>query len=418
MFSRTSVATPDAHRLECPSAPASMPLEWRDTQFLIAVYFGGLILRLVVGGTILFGGYVEFFGGDHLTYDSLGWALAQAWQGHLQNTHWLLSQTAKLGQNGMYYWVAALYSILGHYEFAAVGVQIAVVSFTPILAYKTVWDIYGSIHSARFAAIAVAFLPSMVIWSSLLLKDPLIVFLLAVTVFCTIRMQKEVRFRYFLPAAIAMLLLFPLRGYVFYFILLAVVGSLLMARFGRRASLTAYFSRLAGLVIIAVALFALGFDRIATEQLDVRILEKVQSSRLDLAKSAQSGFAREANVSTLSGAVSFLPRGVVYLLFAPFPWQGGSLRSMLTVPETLLWYAMFPFCVIGFVYTLRNHLRDALVVFLFVLQLTCFYGIFVGNVGTAYRQRTQVFLFYIMFTSVGWVYTRRRKKGLIGSTQG
>ncbi len=367
-------------------------------------------MRLLVGWSILYNGYTAYFAGDHDTYDTLGWSLSQAWQGNLQHSRWLTLQTARLGQNGMYYWVALLYTVFGHSPYAAVAAQILVVSLTPILTYLIVKNIFGSARASRYAAAATAFLPSMVIWSCLLLKDPLIILLLVIIVFFTIKMQKEVRFRYILPASIALIMVFPLRGYIFYFILLAVVGTLLMARFGARASLTAYFARLGGLFVIAACLFAFGFHRIATEQIDARLLEKVQSSRLDLAHSAKSGFAPEANVSTLAGSLAFLPKGVFYLLFAPFPWQAGSARSMLAIPETICWYVFFPYFVIGTVYTVRRHLRDALVILLFVVQLTCFYGIFVGNLGTAHRQRTQIFVFYIALTSVGWVYRKERRR--------
>jgi hypothetical protein len=214
-----------------------------------------------------------------------------------------------------------------------------------------------------------------------------------------------------------MLLVFPIRGYVFYFVLLSVVGTLLMSRFGKTASLTGYMARLGGLALICIILLALGFDKIANEQINAKLLDQVQASRLDLSRSARSGFEEAADVSTIGGALAFLPKGIIYLLFAPFPWQGGSLRMMLALPETLFWYALFPYCLIGMVYTARKHLRDALVVFLFVMQLTCFYGVFIGNVGTAHRQRTQVYVFYLIFTSAGLVYSRRKNRHILGTIQ-
>ncbi len=83
---------------------------------------------------------------------------------------------------------------------------------------------------------------------------------------------------------------------------------------------------------------------------------------------------------------------------------------MLTLPEQLFWYALFPFFIVGMIYTARKHLREALIIFFFVVQLTGFYGIFVGNVGTAHRQRTQVFVFYLIFTAAGLVYARAKNR--------
>lgn len=397
--------------------PVAAPSTSRQNKrgFLLSVYFGAVAIRLLIGWIIMYGGWIGFFAGDQWTYDFFGWGIAQSWSGELHNPRLLTMIYSRVGTNGMFYWVAFLYTILGHSQYLAVGAQILVVSFTPILAYKITHLIYGSDPAARYAALATGFLPSMVIWSCLLLKDPIIVLLIAVTVFYTLKLQKDLKFRYILPASIAILLVFPIRGYVFYFILLAVVGALLMSRFGKGASLTAYLIRLAGLAVIAIALFTFGFDKIAAEQINANLLEKVQNSRLDLAMAANSGFSKTANVSTLTGALSFMPTGILYLMFAPFPWQFGSVRASFAMPETLLWYVMFPYCLVGMLYTIRRHLRDALVVFLFVVQLTAFYGVFIGNVGTAHRQRTQIFIFYAIFTCVGWVYSRRKKAGLKGS---
>ncbi len=212
-----------------------------------------------------------------------------------------------------------------------------------------------------------------------------------------------------------MILIFPLRGYVFYFVLLAVVGTFLLARFGKGASTAGYLARIGGLALVGALFFAFGFDEIAKQQINARLLSQIQVSRMDLATRANTGFEADADVSTLEGALRFLPKGLAYLLFAPFPWQTGSTRMMLAVPETLLWYALFPFCILGMVYTARKHLRNALIIFLFVIQLTGFYAVFVGNSGTAHRQRTQVYVFYLIFTSAGLVYSRRKNRQIFGT---
>jgi 4-amino-4-deoxy-L-arabinose transferase-like glycosyltransferase len=379
-----------------------------ERRFLLWVYLGGLSVRLAVAAAIYTGGYQGYFAGDSWTYDFFGWNLVRYWRGELQHPQWLLTRISGLGQNGMYYWVAAVYSVIGRSELGAAAVQCVLVSFTPVLTYRITFELYSSVRAARVSALIVAFLPSMVIWSSTLLKDPLVVLLIAVTVFCTLKAQRQLKLQYLVPGTAAMILIFPFRGYVFYFVLLSVAGTLLLARFGRGGSLGVYLARVCLILFLGVTLFALGFDRIATQQLNTNLLEKIQSSRSDLAQSARSGFGAEADVSTIGSAIAYLPKGVGYLLFSPFPWQQGGWRLKMAIPETILLYAFFPYCFLGILYTVRKHFRDALIVFLFVLQLTCFYGIFLGNTGTAHRQRTQVLVFYVIFTSAGLVYSRRR----------
>jgi hypothetical protein len=95
-------------------------------------------------------------------------------------------------------------------------------------------------------------------------------------------------------------------------------------------------------------------------------------------------------------------------LFAPFPWQLQSLRQGITLPEMLAWWAAFPFLILGFWFTFRYRLRQAFVIFIFTTMLTLAYSVFQGNVGTAYRQRAQILVFYFIFVAVGIVLTREK----------
>ncbi|HEV2862121.1 MAG TPA: hypothetical protein VGX48_14015, partial [Pyrinomonadaceae bacterium] len=110
------------------------------------------------------------------------------------------------------------------------------------------------------------------------------------------------------------------------------------------------------------------------------------------------------------GAISAIPLGMVYLLFAPFPWQLASLRQSITLPEMLVWWASFPLLCLGAWFTLRHRLRQALPIIIFTTMLTLAYSIFQGNVGTAYRQRSQLLVFYFIFVAVGFVLVKERQE--------
>ncbi|MDT5159222.1 MAG: hypothetical protein QOH51_3579, partial [Acidobacteriota bacterium] len=46
----------------------------------------------------------------------------------------------------------------------------------------------------------------------------------------------------------------------------------------------------------------------------------------------------------------------------------------------------------------------------FTTMLTLAYSIFQGNVGTAYRQRSQILVFYFIFVAVGAVLMKERRE--------
>ena len=76
----------------------------------------------------------------------------------------------------------------------------------------------------------------------------------------------------------------------------------------------------------------------------------------------------------------------------------------------LIWWSLFPLLVLGLWFTLKYRLRQALPILLFTTMLTLAYSIFQGNVGTAYRQRAQLLIFYFIFAAVGYVLLRERSE--------
>src|SRR5207244_8687358 len=139
-------------------------------------------------------------------------------------------------------------------------------------------------------------------------------------------------------------------------------------------------------------------------------LQQIQRSRADAAQSAQSGFGRDVDVSTTSVALLSIPMGIIYLLFAPFPWQLGSLRQMLTLPEMIVWWASFPLMVLGTWFSVKYRLRQMSPILIFTSMLTLAYSVFQGNVGTAYRQRAQLLVFYFIFIAVGSVLLKEKRE--------
>ncbi len=65
-----------------------------------------------------------------------------------------------------------------------------------------------------------------------------------------------------------------------------------------------------------------------------------------------------------------------------------------------MWYALVPFLLKGILSALRR-LRETMPILVFTTALTLAYGAFLGNAGTAYRQRTQVMMFYFLFVADG-----------------
>ena len=214
-----------------------------------------------------------------------------------------------------------------------------------------------------------------------------------------LRLQEKFNYLALLLLVFSLFGIFSLRFYIFYMVVIAVGGSFII---GVTGSVQSIVRRTAVLVLLGLGLTYLGVIRNASVDFETYAnLERIQVSRQDLAQSADSGFGEDLDVSTTEGAISAVPIGLLYLMFAPFPWEMSNFRQVITLPEVLLWWAMMPLLASGLWYAIGKRLRSSVAVLVFSLMLTLAYSIFQGNVGTAYRQRTQIQVFLFIFIAVG-----------------
>jgi hypothetical protein len=222
-----------------------------------------------------------------------------------------------------------------------------------------------------------------------------------------IQLQKKFNYLAIIVLLFSLFGILSLRFYIFYMVAFAVAGSFII---GLNSSVRSMVRNTLIIVFLGVGLTYLGVIRTAeTDFEQYGSLERVQISRADLA-SYNSGFGQDIDVSTTQGAILAVPVGFSYLMFAPFPWEVTNFRQAATLPEILLWWAMIPFLISGLWYTLKNRLRNATPILIFSLMLTLAYSIFQGNVGTAYRQRTQIQVFLFIFIAVGWTMLKEKRE--------
>jgi len=381
-----------------------------DPAFVTKIFLIGLALRLLLGLVIYALELRGFFGADALTYELRGETLLGYWEGSVSSDSVeLLRATSTAGPGwGMTYLVGIIYFIFGKNFLAAQTFCAVIGAATGPLVLFCSDRIFGNVKVARYSAIAVTVFPSFVIWSGQLMKDGLIIFLLVLSILMVLSLQEKFSYLAVVILVLALGGIISLRFYIFYMVAVAVAGSFIL---GVTDSATSIARRAAALVLMGVALTYLGVIRTATSDFErYGDLERLQVSRSDLARSAESGFGEDVDVSTTSGALTALPIGFIFLMLAPFPWNISSVRQLITLPEVLLWWVLIPFGVWGIWWSVKFRLRATFPILLFSAMLTLVYSIFQGNVGTAYRQRTQIQVFLFMFIAVGWVLYQERKE--------
>jgi 4-amino-4-deoxy-L-arabinose transferase-like glycosyltransferase len=384
-------------------------VEPTEAPFLVKLYGWTVLLRYALAVALnalaadsVFAGA---FWGDSGSYDSAGQQLALKWSGEPITSVYMLGGVSGYG---WIYFVGSIYYVLGRNQLFVQFLNGLMGGLTVLVIYAIALRLFDR-AAARWAAILMAFFPQVVFWSTGMYKDPAILLCIALAMYAVLRLRERFSLPMILIFVAAEIALIGLRFYIAYFVLFAAVATFVFAQRRGAMRMLVTYGLLLGLLF---GVLGIAVERDTLErQTTYMTLERLQTTREDQATWGQSGFGREYDVSTPVGAIRALPTGLVYLLFAPFPWAVSGLRQALAVPETLVWYALMPAFVRGLAFAWKRQLRAILPILVFMVTLTGAYALMQGNVGTAYRQRTQITMFFFIFMGVG-IAERRRQRAL------
>lgn len=369
-----------------------------DNRFLLRIFITALCVRYLLAMALFLSNQQNFFGPDAETYDAFGYALYQSWIGQVDPTsYWLTRYTSITSSGwGIYYFVGGIYSIIGRNPLAMQLMCAAVGAVTCVVVYKISYLVYPEQRVARMSAMLIAFSPSMILWSSQFLRDAPIVLFLCLCTFYALKLRERIDAVNLMMMFLSLFGLYALRHYAAYILFAAIAGSLILAA----RQITPWRVVQGGLLVIIIgfAFTYFGAGEVLTTKFD---LQYIQSGREWSARVSESGFGGDVDITDAKSALSFLPIGMLYVLFAPFPWMITNLRQFITLPELLAWWCLTPIMIWGFWHTIKERLRESFVLVFFTIGLVLVYALYQSNVGTAYRHRSQLYVFFVVFISVG-----------------
>src|SRR5687767_14131637 len=166
--------------------------------YLIKLFMFALLVRIALASALFALKGQDFFGGDAWTYDLNGvWQLA-AWGGDANaqlNVDQFVGTSFRSGW-GMVSMVAAIYAVVGRNMLAVQFFNSVLGAATAAIIYLCAYDVFKNRRVAVVAGLAVAFYPSLVLWSAQGLKDGPIVFFLALSILATLRLGHRISMRY------------------------------------------------------------------------------------------------------------------------------------------------------------------------------------------------------------------------------
>ena len=359
----------------------------------------GFLVRLAVALALELSGFSTRLAPDEDTYGGAGWRTALYWMDEVSLPDWRFSSKQPLGY---FYINAAFFYVFGHTAIPLKLVNALLGALTGRYVYFIARELFGATVAARSAQFA-AFFPSLVLWSSVNIRDVWVIFLILFVSWHSLRIVKGRSILALVSVGLGIYAITFFRDYLFFVVALPPVVAFLI---GTRGNLgrNFFFAMLAAVGVLYLVERGAGAGAVPHMS-----LESLSQVRQDMAMGAGSAFQQDVDISTPGQALLFLPVGIAYFLFSPFPWQMTSLLKLFSLPEMLLMYYLTPSIVRGIVHTVRHRFREALQVLLLTALLTISYALGEGNVGTLYRHRAQAILFYLMFAAVGLELKRAPK---------
>ncbi len=373
-----------------------------DARFLVFLVVAAFALRAVLAIVLRQLDLNMVLGGDEGTFDGNAKVFAEWLHGRLPEP--FQAKWRGSSQKGYFVLVGSIYWLIGPQQIVPVLLNCAIGSLTAIPVYRVASRLGGGV-AGRIAAVLVAFFPSLVLWSCLMVRDALAFYLIAAAASLGQSLLRRVTFSHALLLIAALGALATLRSYVFLLLAGGLVGAFLVSVVRRpgRAFAVALLS------VVGVFLLVRGAG-LGAELLPDATLARIDTQRrLNALVGTAAIEMGDHDLSTPTGALSYLPVGILHFLLAPFPWQTGG-RQLLALPDMLIWYACLPLVLLGARRALRAHRSQAAVPLLSAAAITLLYALVEGNVGIIVRHRAQIVVLLLPFAGVALARLLRQRR--------
>lgn len=382
-----------------------------DRRFLLTLFLAAFGLRVVGAVASHFvlihygrGGFLLL---DDHAYDKIGWTLARVWMGIFPG----IRDTDQYLMVNYTYLVAGVYYFLGHTLLAAKMLNVTFGALTGVVTYAIGTELFDR-RAARTASLLTAFFPSLVAWSVINLKDILVVLMTLTTVLALLRYARRHEWWALALALAALFSIENMRQHVFFILAWLMPVAFV---FADRSSWRRKVLLLVPLIIgVAAINYATSNEKFGTNFLSPKALTEAEWKRWLEERSALTGISEESvkpprDMSTIvERSISYLPKGLFYVLLGPTPWEARSGSARAVMPEMLIWYGLLLAALVGLFVALRRHWRDLVLPLGLAAGWMVALALSEGNTGNIFRHRSQFMPFVFLLSAVGlqWIWAR------------
>jgi len=393
--------------------------ESKDINFLLALFIIAILLRLIFCLFLsqlaqLKYGHAFFLGADDYGFGLHAMEIAQVWKttGHMpeaNNFSWMSSA----GDLRYSYFISFLYFFIEENPLVPLFLNCILGAFCIFFIYSIANQIFDY-KIARLSAIFVAFWPSLFLWSTQNLRESITLFLVSVFIWSVVSILFRFRLSYLIIGIVSFYSVSRIRPPVFYILLLSFIVAVLF--------FLLFYQRKSFLLASAILILSLIFSNFNFIESCLKyyfpytgkdsIFNTINYLRQVRTISAGSAFLADFEISNIFTFLMFLPLGLLYAFFSPFPWQMLKISQITAVIEMFLWYFLIKFAFVGGKVALGyiNKRKQVLFILVFVILGFIILALTEGNVGTLFRHRAFIWPFCLMFSAAGINMSLKKRK--------
>jgi len=373
-----------------------------DRRYLAYLVLAGFATRVLIAAGLRHFGLNEVIAPDEETFHINGVQFCRWLEG--ETPYRLSYRLLDSLQVGYFYLVGGVYYVFGVKPFLPVLINCVMGSLIAIPVFRIAKELHSR-EAARISALLVTFFPSVLLWSTMLLRDSIVILILLLIIISVMELRKHFSLVNLAAFLGLLMLLGTLRQYLFIMVAASAVASFVLGRAGRTAK-----SLVVGMLVIFGLLVVMRFAGFGVWELERASLFHLNQRRQFNSMTGSAGsLAPEVDISEPISALTYLPVGMLYFLGSPFPWQVLSTRQIMALPDVLLWYALLPGIFMGLFHLVRNRFRDASMLLITMAVITILYSLVEGNVGIIFRHRAQIIAPTMVLAGIG-VAMRRKKR--------
>lgn len=278
-------------------------------------------------------------------------------------------------------------------------------AYLSLVSFYACWYLVVNINKyyprlAVGALVALLFFPTIVFWSSGIMKESISMALIAVLSAYFIQlMNKDIKSSILkiIIGLLALIILFQLKYYYAAVFLLSIFPTLILKLISWRIDIK--YNVLSWFIFLFITVIGVSFlhpNLDLQRVVDVTINNnRLYEHHIDLAKTIHY-YELENNIwSVLTNA----PLAIVSTLFRPFIFEIGSVLQFMLGVENMLLFAMFLFFPFRTIKIEKNELPVLLTCFTYIIVLGVFLALSTPNFGTLSRYRISFLPFFIILIS-------------------